>query len=122
MTALPPFGADLQRSDSVTFARLLEVLNEGVWFIDADGITLFANPRMPYTEALMNSIPRLDREPGERLPSIAGTPPDPTAPRTGCGFAARCKYATDKCRNEHPELVDDGKGHVYRCFFPLGGN
>ena len=46
MTALPPFGADLQRSDSVTFARLLEVLNEGVWFIDADGITLFANPRM----------------------------------------------------------------------------
>ena len=88
----------------------------------ADTKELFANPRMPYTEALMNSIPRLDREPGERLPSIAGTPPDPTAPRTGCGFAARCKYATDKCRNEHPELVDDGKGHVYRCFFPLGGN
>jgi oligopeptide/dipeptide ABC transporter ATP-binding protein len=83
---------------------------------------LFARPRMPYTEALMSSIPRLDREPGSRLPSIAGSPPDPTTERTSCGFAARCSYATDKCRNEHPELTDDGKGHVYRCFYPLGGN
>ena len=83
---------------------------------------IFAKPRMPYTEALMTSIPRLDREPGSRLASIGGTPPDPTAERMGCGFAPRCKYATDKCRSEHPELVDDGSGHLYRCFFPLGGN
>ena len=88
----------------------------------ADTRELFARPRMPYTEALMNSIPRLDREPGSRLPSIAGSTPDPTTERTSCGFAARCQYATDKCRNEHPELTDDGKGHLYRCFFPLGGN
>jgi oligopeptide/dipeptide ABC transporter ATP-binding protein len=83
---------------------------------------LFSRPRMPYTEALMNSIPRLDREPGARLPSIAGSTPDPTTDRTSCGFASRCQYATDKCRNEHPELTDDGNGHLYRCFFPLGGN
>jgi oligopeptide/dipeptide ABC transporter ATP-binding protein len=88
----------------------------------ADTKELFARPRMPYTEALMNSIPRLDREPGARLPSIAGSTPDPTTERTSCGFASRCKYATDKCRNEHPELTDDGNGHLYRCFFPLGGN
>lgn len=88
----------------------------------ADTKDLFARPRMPYTEALMNSIPRLDREPGAKLPSIPGSPPDPTAERTSCGFAARCPYATDKCRSEHPELTDDGNGHVYRCFFPLGGN
>ncbi|MEY2967582.1 MAG: hypothetical protein RIQ64_209 [Actinomycetota bacterium] len=88
----------------------------------ADTKDLFARPRMPYTEALMNSIPRLDRQPGARLPSIAGSTPDPTMERTSCGFAARCQYATDKCRNEHPELTDDGNGHLYRCFFPLGGN
>jgi len=88
----------------------------------ADTKELFARPRMPYTEALMNSIPRLDREPGSRLSSIAGSTPDPTAERTSCGFASRCKYATDKCRNEHPELTDGGNGHLYRCFFPLGDN
>jgi oligopeptide/dipeptide ABC transporter ATP-binding protein len=41
--------------------------------------------------------------------------------RVGCGFAPRCKYATDKCRTERPQLVDAGNGHLYRCFFPIGG-
>ena len=63
---------------------------------------LFANTKMPYTEALMESIPRLDRKRGDRLPTIPGSPPDPIAARTGCGFAPRCRYATDKCRTEHP--------------------
>ena len=82
---------------------------------------LFANTKMPYTEALMESIPRLDRKRGDRLPTIPGSPPDPIAARTGCGFAPRCRYATDKCRTEHPELIDAGNGHLYRCFFPIGG-
>ena len=82
---------------------------------------LFANTKIPYTEALMESIPRLDRKRGDRLPTIPGSPPDPIAARTGCGFAPRCRYATDKCRTEHPELTDAGNGHMYRCFFPIGG-
>jgi oligopeptide/dipeptide ABC transporter ATP-binding protein len=82
---------------------------------------LFANTKMPYTEALMESIPRLDRKRGDRLPTIPGSPPDPIAARTGCGFAPRCRYATDKCRTEHPELTDAGNGHMYRCFFPIRG-
>lgn len=81
---------------------------------------LFADTKMPYTQALMESIPRLDRKVGDRLPAIGGTPPDPTLDRTSCGFADRCKFATDKCRTEHPDLVDTGNGHLYRCFFPLG--
>ena len=81
---------------------------------------LFANTKMPYTQALMESIPRLDRKVGDRLPAIGGTPPDPTLESTSCGFADRCKFATDKCRTEHPDLVDAGNGHLYRCFFPLG--
>ena len=81
---------------------------------------LFADTKMPYTQALMESIPRLDRKVGDRLPAIGGTPPDPTLDRNSCGFADRCKFATDKCRTEHPDLVDAGNGHMYRCFFPLG--
>ena len=81
---------------------------------------LFANTKMPYTQAQMESIPRLDRKVGDRLPAIGGTPPDPTLERTSCGFADRCRFATDKCRTQHPELVDAGNGHMYRCFFPLG--
>jgi oligopeptide/dipeptide ABC transporter ATP-binding protein len=81
---------------------------------------LFANTRMPYTEALLNSIPRLTDTSGSRMRAIQGSPPDPVSTTTGCFFAPRCSYATDRCRNEHPELVDDGDGHLYRCFFPLG--
>ena len=83
---------------------------------------LFSNVRMPYTEALLNSIPRISNESGARLPVIEGRLPDPTLPQNGCGFSARCKYATDKCHAERPQLVDGGNGHMYRCFFPLGVN
>lgn len=59
---IPPFGIEMHEAGPVTFARLLEVLNEGVWFIDADGITLFANPRMAEmlgttVEAMLGSSP-----------------------------------------------------------------
>lgn len=81
---------------------------------------LFANTRMPYTEALLNSIPKLTDTSSSRMRAIPGSPPDPVAGTKGCFFAPRCSYATDRCRNEHPDLVDDGDGHQYRCFFPLG--
>ncbi|MBJ7505622.1 MAG: ABC transporter ATP-binding protein [Ilumatobacteraceae bacterium] len=81
---------------------------------------LFANTKMPYTEALLKSIPRIDATSADLMEVIDGAPPDPVAETVGCFFAPRCKYATDKCRHEHPELVDDGAGHFYRCFYPLG--
>jgi len=82
---------------------------------------LFANMKMPYTEALLKSIPRMDMPSGQKIPVIAGRLPDPTQPEPGCAFAPRCQYATDKCRAEQPPLVDMGNGHSYRCFFPIGG-
>lgn len=81
---------------------------------------LFAKTKMPYTEALLKSIPRIDGASGVVMEAIDGAPPDPVAETQGCFFAPRCKYATDKCRNEHPELIDAGNGHHYRCFYPLG--
>ncbi|MEY2886100.1 MAG: hypothetical protein RJB40_955 [Actinomycetota bacterium] len=82
---------------------------------------LFARMRMPYTEALMKSIPRLSTPSGSRLPVIEGRLPDPTKPEPGCLFASRCPYAQEKCRTQHPDLTTDSTGHQYRCFFPLGG-
>lgn len=81
---------------------------------------LFASMRMPYTEALLKSIPKIDMPSGKRLQVIEGRLPDPTDRPVGCGFAARCAYAQPKCRAEHPPLIDDGDGHLYRCWFPLG--
>jgi oligopeptide/dipeptide ABC transporter ATP-binding protein len=83
---------------------------------------LFANMKMPYTEALLKSIPRLETPTGTRLPVIEGRLPDPTKELIGCAFANRCVYATDKCRNESPPFVDGGNNHFYRCWFPIGGD
>ena len=82
---------------------------------------LFENMKMPYTEALLKSIPRLETPTGTRLPVVEGRLPDPTKEEPGCAFANRCTYATDKCRAEKPPLTDGGNDHFYRCWFPIGG-
>jgi oligopeptide/dipeptide ABC transporter ATP-binding protein len=82
---------------------------------------LFTNMKMPYTEALLKSIPRLETPTGTRLPVIEGRLPDPTKNEPGCPFANRCPYVADKCRAEKPPLKDTGTGHLYRCWFPIGG-
>ena len=82
---------------------------------------LFTNMKMPYTEALLKSIPRLETPTGTRLPVIEGRLPDPTKNEPGCPFANRCPYVTDRCRAEKPPLKDTGNGHLYRCWFPIGG-
>jgi oligopeptide/dipeptide ABC transporter ATP-binding protein len=83
--------------------------------------TLFAKMRMPYTAALVESIPRLEHPSHTRLNVIAGRPPDLIDPPKGCRFAPRCPYAQDRCREEQPPLIEaDDPGHVYRCWFPVG--
>lgn len=82
---------------------------------------LFSNMKMPYTEALLKSIPRLETPTGSRLPVIEGRLPDPTKNEPGCPFALRCPYVQEKCRAEKPPLKDAGNNHFYRCWFPIGG-
>jgi oligopeptide/dipeptide ABC transporter ATP-binding protein len=82
---------------------------------------LFSNMKMPYTEALLKSIPRLETPTGSRLPVIEGRLPDPTKNEPGCPFANRCPYVSDKCRAEKPPLTNAGNNHYYRCWFPIGG-
>lgn len=72
----------------------------------------------PYTEGLMTSIPRLDTPAGARLDAIPGAVPHPLDLPKGCKFAPRCKYATEKCLNEEPDLVEISPTQSIRCFYP----
>jgi oligopeptide/dipeptide ABC transporter ATP-binding protein len=86
----------------------------------APTVELFANTRMPYTEALLRSIPRLAESSHTRLRAIPGRPPDLATTMTGCRFAPRCPYVQDRCRAEEPPLRSAGQGHVFRCWYPVG--
>ena len=77
---------------------------------------VLAAPRMPYTEGLLRSIPRLDAPSHGRLEAIRGRPPVPTALPSGCAFRARCPYARERCAEETP-LPGTG-AHVYACWYP----
>ena len=81
--------------------------------------TIFANPAFshPYTEGLMHSIPRMENA-GKKLEPIPGVVPHPLALPKGCKFAPRCKYATQRCLEEEPTLVEAAPGQKIRCFYP----
>lgn len=80
----------------------------------ADVFELFKNPSHPYTEGLMGSLPTVNSK--ERLKSIPGIVPKLDKLPKGCRLHDRCKYATERCRNEMPPLYDIGNGHTVRCF------
>ena len=71
----------------------------------------------PYTEGLLGSVPRLDTT-SERLDAIPGAVPHPLNLPKGCKFAPRCKYCTQRCIDESPELVKVGENQEIRCFYP----
>ncbi|WP_416897681.1 MAG: ABC transporter ATP-binding protein [Minwuia sp.] len=82
---------------------------------------LFADMRMPYTEALLQSIPRLEDPPHKRLSTVGGRPPNLVAPPPGCSFAPRCPYADRSCEAAEPRLepVSNDPTHQFACFKPL---
>lgn len=75
----------------------------------------------PYTEGLLISVPRLDTPPGVRLEAIPGAVPHPLELPKGCKFAPRCRYATERCREEEPRLEEIEADHLIRCFYPEKG-
>lgn len=77
---------------------------------------IFDNPQHPYTFALLNAVPRLDIENKSELHVIPGTPPDLISPPKGCGFATRCKYCMDICRNIPPEYTELSETHKSMCW------
>ena len=82
---------------------------------------LFRNMKMPYTEALLQSIPKLSDPSHTRMFAIGGRPPDLVNPPPGCRFAPRCIYAQERCMSEEPPLTaPDADGHQYACWYPVG--
>ena len=79
---------------------------------------LFSGVRMPYTKALLEAVPRLERSPHTQLPVIGGRPPESAGLLTGCSFAPRCPDARDRCRQEAPPLAEQEPGHRWACWFP----
>ncbi|MBB6555143.1 dipeptide/oligopeptide/nickel ABC transporter permease/ATP-binding protein [Nonomuraea rubra] len=80
---------------------------------------VFARPRMPYTESLLQAAPRLTDPVHHRLRVIPGRPPDLAHLPAGCAFRARCPYAQERCELEAPPLFEDGPHHhQYACWYP----
>jgi peptide/nickel transport system ATP-binding protein len=82
----------------------------------AAGPALFADPRHPYTNALLASIPPLDGPRPHRLQAIDGAPPSLLKLPPGCAFAPRCPHAFDRCATVRPALI--GAPHEVACHLP----
>ncbi|MFX0014977.1 MAG: ABC transporter ATP-binding protein [Promethearchaeota archaeon] len=77
---------------------------------------LFESPEHPYTQALLGSIPRMDKK-LNRLSVIKGTVPNLITPPSGCRFHPRCPYATKLCKEEKPPYVDVETNHRVYCHY-----
>lgn len=76
---------------------------------------LFAQPKHPYTKALLSAIPSLDPDDRGNAQKLEGEIPSPTNQPPGCKFQTRCPHAIDHCRQAEPSLEDTGDGHAVAC-------
>jgi oligopeptide/dipeptide ABC transporter ATP-binding protein len=86
----------------------------------ADKAELFRNPRHPYTQALLASVPIADPRSRRLKPLVDGDVPSPVNPPSGCAFHTRCRYAIERCKIERPALRDAGPGHQVACLLNEG--
>jgi peptide/nickel transport system ATP-binding protein/oligopeptide transport system ATP-binding protein len=76
---------------------------------------LFAQPRHPYTQALLSAVPVPSTGGRRQRQILPGDPPSPVVPPPGCHLHPRCAHAVDVCRRSRPELVASGSGHATAC-------
>lgn len=86
----------------------------------ADTAELFAEPRMPYTKALLDSVPSAGLAAHSILRTIPGRPPDLLNRPRGCAFHPRCPSRGERCEEETPQQSGDAGGHHWACWHPLG--
>jgi peptide/nickel transport system ATP-binding protein/oligopeptide transport system ATP-binding protein len=86
----------------------------------ADKTELFRNPRHPYTQALLASVPIANPRAKRLKPLVDGDVPSPVNPPSGCAFHTRCRYAIERCKTERPALRDAGPGHQVACLLNEG--
>lgn len=102
-------GVVAEMADRVVVMYAGQVVEQG------DVYTIFENPKHPYTEGLLKSMPSHEKRTG-KLYTIEGTVPNPLKLPQGCRFAPRCKYATSLCHEEMPDLTVFGEDEVVRCW------
>jgi peptide/nickel transport system ATP-binding protein len=123
---------DLQREFQLTYLFIAHDLSVVEYLCDrvavmyvgklvelADTVELYAQPKHPYTEALLSAVPKPDprlRGRGRRI-ILSGEVADPSNPPSGCPFHTRCRYATERCAVEVPPLRDVGGGHLAACHY-----
>ncbi|MEO7851938.1 MAG: ABC transporter ATP-binding protein [Rubrivivax sp.] len=102
-------------------AQRVVVMYAGKVIEEAGVEALFGRPRHPYTQGLIRSIPRIDTAATHkvRLEAIAGTVPKLIAPKPGCRFAPRCKFAQPDCTLADPPLREVATGHKVACIYDL---
>ena len=98
-------------------AHRVAVMYAGEIVEEAETDELFSDPRHPYTQGLLRSIPSFEDE-REYLLDIPGRVPDPRLPPPACLFAPRCPYGLARCWQEHPRLEESRAGHDLRCWNP----
>ena len=104
----------------------IAVMYLGVVVEIAPADDLYARPVHPYTEALLSAIPVIDTGESDPAPRrerivLEGEVPSSIDPPTGCRFHPRCRYATEICQVERPQLEDFGGGRYAACHHPLAG-
>lgn len=100
-------------SDRLAIMYLGRIVENG----PADDI--FASPRHPYTETLINGIPQPDPDKRRELTAVEGEVPSLLNRPKGCDFVTRCPYARDLCRSVKPAHQTDQEGRTFACHFPL---
>jgi peptide/nickel transport system ATP-binding protein/oligopeptide transport system ATP-binding protein len=102
-------GVVAEMADSVVVMYAGQVVEQG------DVYTIFENPKHPYTEGLLKSMPSAEKRVG-KLYAIEGVVPNPLNLPQGCRFAARCEYATSLCYDFMPEIQKVGDEEAVRCW------
>lgn len=97
-------------------AHRVMVMYAGYVVEEAAVKALYGDPRHPYTQGLLRSLPRLDEAPNTKLASIPGQPPDQVALPIGCPFVPRCQFAVDQCVAEMPPLETVSDHHRVACW------
>jgi oligopeptide/dipeptide ABC transporter ATP-binding protein len=82
---------------------------------------LFRHPRVPYTRGLLESVPTLEQDRGQRLLGMRGRPPEIIGARAGCAFAPRCPHSSQQCREADPALTAWTPAHHGACWHPQDG-
>ena len=119
---------DLKKQNKLTYLFITHDLSVVKFISDRIGVMylgnlvelapadrIFDNPLHPYTEALLEAIPRTDVASNAKLSILEGDIPSPINPPKGCKFHTRCKYATEKCRTVVPKWEEIEEGHFVAC-------